>query len=237
MYKAILCSAFCALVVPVAADVTRAATSTGQFAIEGAGVATCSAFVAARKARTEALPQRAPGPQAEPKSQPDAEVQSGLDAYARFIGWVEGYLTGVNRYVGDTYDIAPWEAPELFGVIIGEHCEKNPDERLFSVVQKVVVTLSETRLKQPSPSVRLAAKGRTFIVYEEVVRRAQEALKRQNLYQGAADGQWNEATQLALAGYQALVGLEDTGLPDQLTLWLLFSPPVTAAAATTKATK
>ena len=239
MYKAILCGAFCALVVPVAVDVTRAATSNGQFAIEGAGVATCSAFVAARKTRTDALPQRVPGAEAEAKakSQPDADVQSGLDAYARFIGWVEGYLTGVNNYVGDTYDVAPWQSPELYGVIIGEHCEKNPDERLFSVVQKIAITLSETRLKQPSPSVRLESKGRTFILYEEVLRRTQEALKKQNLYPGVVNGQWNEATQHALAGYQALVGLEDTGLPDQLTLWLLFSPQVSQAEAAAKARK
>ena len=85
----------------------HAATDNGRFAIEGAGLATCAAFTQARQARN-----------------PDDKNAAAVNSYARFIGWVEGYLTGVNRYLGDTFDIAPWQSAELYGVIIGEHCEK-----------------------------------------------------------------------------------------------------------------
>jgi hypothetical protein len=248
MYKAILCSAVCAaLAAPLAVNGTRAATSQGQFAIEGAGIATCSAFLTARQVRRNgasqepaagAQPAAAPQPTAATdagaKSQPDADIHAGLDTYARFIGWVEGYLTGVNRYTGDTYDVAPWQMAELYGVIIAGHCEKNPNERLFEVVQKMAITMSATRLKAPSPLVRLDAKGRSFTLYEEVIRQVQQVLRRQNLYEGEANGQWSEDLQRSLGAYQVLVGLPDTGLPDQITLWLLFSPPVQAAAKTTK---
>ena len=202
----------------------HAATTTGRFAIEGAGLATCSAFTQARKSRTV-----------------EEKAQAGVDSYARFIGWVEGYLTGVNRYVGDTFDIAPWQTPELYGVIIGEHCEKNPDDRLFEVVQKMVITLTGDRLKTPSETVSLTIDGKGFAVYTEVIRRAQDALKTQGLYRGAVTGQWDDATQKGVAFYQAAVGLQDTGLPDPLTLWLLFSPQKTqldaAAAAAAAKTK
>jgi hypothetical protein len=159
-----------------------------------------------------------------------------VDAYARMIGWVEGYMTAANRYVGDTFDLAPWQTPELYGIIIGQHCEKNPDDRLYNVVEKIVVSLAPDRLKQPSDMVSLSVKGRGMLMYTEIIRRAQDALKKQKLYQGEVNGRWDQATQLGFANYQAAVGLQDTGLPDPITLWLLFSPAVSQAAATTKKT-
>ena len=213
-----------------AAAGVNAATSNGRFAIEGAGYATCAAFTQARQAR---LPS-------------DDKGAGAVDSYARFIGWVEGYLTGVNRYLGDTFDIAPWQSPELYGVIIGEHCEKNPNDRLFEVVQKMVITLTNDRLREPSDMVTLRLKdnkgdNRAVAIYTEVIRHAQDELKKQGLYRGEVNGRWDEDTQKSVAFYQAAVGLQDTGLPDPLTLWLLFSPQkgqldsaATAAAAKAK---
>jgi hypothetical protein len=232
MYKAILFSALCAiLTVPLALNATRAATPTGEFAIEGAGFATCSAFIAARKARTELRAEKA-----------DADAMAGVDSYARFIGWIEGYLTATNRYMADTFDVAPWQTPELYGVIVSDHCEKNPEERLYSVVMKMVTTMADDRMKAPSEQVGLSIKGRGFTLYTEVIRRTQDALKKQGLYRGEVNGTWDTDTQKGVAGYQAVVGLQDTGLPDPLTLWLLFSPAKTqadaiAATAAAKAAK
>jgi hypothetical protein len=241
MYKAILFSALCAvLTVPFALNATRAATAKGEFAVEGAGFATCSAFTAARKARGEFRTQAAS------KAAAEAEAVAGVDSYARFIGWIEGYLTATNRYMDDTFDVAPWQTAELYGVIIGDHCEKNPDERLYTVVMKMVTTLSDDRMKLPSEQVGLSIKGRGFTLYTEVIRRTQDALKKQSLYRGEVTGVWDQPTQLAVASYQAVVGLQDTGLPDPLTLWLLFSPQKTqadvaaanaAAKGATKSTK
>lgn len=237
MHKALLLSTLCAvLAVPMALNATRAATPQGEFAIEGAGLATCSAFTAARKSRAEVKAQ------AEGKSEADMGAVASVDSFARFIGWVEGYLTATNRYMPDTFDIAPWQTPELYGVIFNEYCEKNPNEALYSVVMKMVTTLSETRLKAPSEQVRLTVKGRGFTIYTEVVTRAQDLLKKQGLYQGQVNGVWDKETELGVARYQAVVGLQSTGLPDPLTLWILFSPTktqadVAAAAAAAKATK
>ena len=239
MFSSFFRSALCALIaVPLAVTIASAETPQGQFAIEGAGLATCTAFVEARKGRTEARTKAEIA-----KSQLDETNLAGVDAYARFIGWVEGYLTATNRYVGDTYDMAPWQTPELYGVIIGEYCEKHLDERLFSVIQKIVISLTPDRLKEPSEMVTLRVRNRGFVMYTEVIRRTQDALKKQNLFQGEATGRWDQATQLSIANYQAAVGLQDTGMPDPLTLWLLFSPQtsqadaIAARAAATKAAK
>ncbi len=200
--KVLLAAAFCMALAPSA----FADTAQGQFAIEGAGLAQCKAFTEAKTAKS--------------------------DAFSRFVGWIEGYITASNRFTGDTFDLAPWQTPEIFGVILGDYCTKNPEERLFTVVQKLIVSLTETRLKTSSEQVVLTAKSKTapnqrplsLSIYTEVIRHAQQELKNQGLYQGNVTGVWSEDTQRAVSFYQVAVGLDDTGLPDPLTLWVLFSP-------------
>jgi hypothetical protein len=187
---------------------SAAETPDGRFAIEGAGLASCAAVAESRKERT--------------------------DAYSRFVGWIEGYVTAANRYQPDTYDLAPWQTAELYGTIVEGYCQKNPQDRLFTVVQKLVIALNADRMKTPSEMVRLTAKNKAGkeidqAIYAEVLRRAQTELKKQGLYQGEVTGQFSGDTQKAIAFYQAAVGIEDTGLPNPLTLWLLFSPKITAA--------
>jgi hypothetical protein len=217
MFRSVLPMMFGAfLVTAIATPAASADKVKGEFAIEGAGTATCLAFTAARKARSAVKPDSAE----------DAKLRAEADSYSRFIGWVEGYLTATNRYVDDTYDISPWQNAEVYGVILGQYCEKNPQDRLFTAVQKLVIALTPDRIKAPSEKVGVSANGRVFPVYTEVIRRAQAALKKQGLYHGEVNGTYDENTAKAVVGYQAFVNVNQTGLPDALTLWLLFSPPI-----------
>jgi hypothetical protein len=193
-FGAALCgAAMLALLVPPA----HASSPDGQFAVKGGGLASCAAFVEARKARS--------------------------DAYSRFIGWVEGYITAANRYEADTYDLAPFETAEIYGTILQGHCEKNPTDHVFGVVQRLVVSLNKDRLRVPSDMLRVASKDKVHVVAAEVVKRAQTVLKKQNLYRGEISGAYDKATQDSIGNFQAGVGVPVTGMPDPLTLWLLFS--------------
>ena len=225
MFRSVLRMTFGAfLVMAIAAPAAAADKVKGEFAIEGAGTATCLAFSAAKKARSAAKPESAE----------TAKLRAEIDSYARFIGWVEGYLTATNRYVNDTYDIAPWQTAELYGVIIDQYCEKNPQDRLFTVVQKLVISLTPDRIKEPSEKVGLGAQGKVFPVYTEVIRRAQAELKKKGLYHGEVNGTYDDTTAKAVVDYQASVSVNKTGLPDALTLWLLFSPPIVAKTPAAK---
>jgi hypothetical protein len=191
-------AALCAAVLStLLASPTYASTSDGKFAVKGGGLASCAAFVEARKARS--------------------------DAYSRFIGWVEGYVSAANRYEADTFDLAPYETAEIYGTIIGGHCAKNPEDHVFAVVQKLVVSLSKDRLRAPSDMLRVRGKDKVHVVAVEVVRRAQTALRKQNLYRGEITGAYDKPTQDSIGNFQAAVGVPVTGMPDPLTLWLLFS--------------
>src|SRR5690606_16506020 len=82
----------------------QAETKDHQFALEESGRATCAMYARARAGSPQAT--------------------------ARYIGFIEGYLTAANRYEPNTFDLTPWHTPEAFALILDEHCAKNPDEAL-----------------------------------------------------------------------------------------------------------
>lgn len=196
-----------ALVLPFCAGAALAAfawpaessTPQGEFAVEGAGLAKCAAFLEARASRS--------------------------DAYSRFIGYVEGYMTAANRYSPETFDLSPYQTGELFGMIIENHCKSNPDDQLYYIVQSLAAQLVNDRLINRSGMMRIdGSESGPVAVYEEVVRRMQQRLAEEGLYGGEADGQFDEELQRSIENYQAAVGIQPSGLPDTLTLWILFSP-------------
>ena len=62
----------------------HAADSGGQFSVEGIGGSTCENFVTAKS--------------------------ESSNAYYAFLGWLDGYMTGINQYAPETYDITPWQS-------------------------------------------------------------------------------------------------------------------------------
>ena len=174
------------------------ADAQGQFAIKGVGLLTCEQSVQAR------------------------ESQSALDA--AFRGWIQGFVTGVNRYQDGTYDAAPWGTPEILATIVYNHCRENPQERFVEAVQKLVATLQKDRLSKSSPLLTVDVDGRRTLLYQEMLKRVQERLADQGLYLGTADGVFGPRTQEAIAMYQISEGLEGTGVPDPLTVWKLVQP-------------
>ncbi len=175
-----------ATLVPIQA---RAADSGGQFAVEGIGASTCESFVAAKSAPS--------------------------DAYWMFLGWLDGYMTGINQYAPETYDITPWQSQNLLTALFEKFCAKNPGANFFAVANKMVVELRDDRLRESSAPV---------VAYRETLRRVQVLLEEGGHYRGEVDGLFGPNTRRALESYQKRVGLTVTGLPDQATLFKLLSP-------------
>ena len=78
----------------------RAADSGGQFAVEGIGGSTCESFVAAKS--------------------------ESSDAYWMFLGWLDGYMTGIKQYAPETYDITPWQSQNLLAALFEKFCARDP---------------------------------------------------------------------------------------------------------------
>lgn len=177
---------------------SSASTADGVFAVEESGRMPCPAFVAARAANNA--------------------------AYERALGFVEGYLSAANRYEPNTFDLAPWQNAAAYGMILDAHCKKQASDTLGLAVQRLVGALQPMRLATPSKLIEVGDGQRKVILYEMILKRAQSALARRGLYQGAATGQFDQPTRTALATFQKSVALDQTGLPDPATLWMLLNP-------------
>src|SRR5690606_13606724 len=175
------------------------ADQQGLFSIRGAGLLTCATFV--------------------------AERDKASDAYLMMGGWLDGYITGVNELADDTFDITPFQSTELVSLLVYRHCRDNGDDLLFAVVNTLLARLHDQRLSSASPHADVRVGDRQMRLYVSVIRDIQSALVRKGLLSESADGAWDDATTSALSRYQASVGLESSGFPDQTTLWHLLREP------------
>jgi len=184
------------LLAVLAAWPVAAADGAGRFSIRGAGLLTCDIYVKERAKKSS--------------------------AYAMIGGWLDGYITGLNQFSSETYDVTSFESTELLAYILETHCRDNPVDRLFPVVNTIFAKLNEDRLRTGSPIVAVRVGEREVPLYREVVRRMQEELKRRGHYRGEPTGEFETATEKAVAAFQRAQKLTPTGFPDQTTLWRLL---------------
>jgi hypothetical protein len=173
-----------------------AADDGGKFAMKGAGFLPCQVFISERAKKT--------------------------DTYYLIAGWIEGYITAYNKHVADTYDITSFESLELLLSVMQNHCETNPKDRLYSVLNSMLIKLNPDRLLKESGRARIAEGKRKTVLYSETIRRIQTELTRRGLYKGAIDGRFTDETRSGLIAFQSDIKFETTGFPDQTTLWRLL---------------
>lgn len=174
----------------------HAADKQGQFAVRGAGLISCAVFAQEQAARG--------------------------DVYKIVSSWVDGYVTGVNQYAPDTYDLLSFETTELLMAILDRHCRVHPTDPVFGVLMKLFDQLKADRLREKSTKLTLSKDKREATHYVELVRRVQRKLQKHGLYHGDIDGEFNPDTSRAIASFQKSIGFEPTGFPDQTTLWRLL---------------
>ncbi len=187
----------------LAAAPAGAADEDGTFAIKGAGLQGCAAFVRA--------------------------WDEGSSDLALYGGWLEGYLTAMNQTTETTHDLAPWQDTRTLLGLLRVACDAAPEGTgVMRAAVDMMRALAPQRMTEASPIERAQADGRAVTFYRETVRRVQARLGEL----GAADlpetGDLDAPTRAAIEAYQAANGLEPTGLPDQRTLVALF---VTGGAA------
>lgn len=181
------------------AAAARAGDSAGQFAARGAGLINCEMFVEARASQG--------------------------DAYVVVAGWVDGYITGLNQYAPETYDVLSFEGTELLMIIVDRHCKENPADPVFGVLNSLFKGLWSDRLTEKSEKLEIAVGEREARHYAKLIERLQQELRDRGLFEGDADGAFTPETIEAISRYQASIGFEATGFPDQTTLWRLLRSP------------
>lgn len=175
-----------------------ASTKDGQFAVEDAGRVSCAIFTKASAARNE--------------------------AYHRYIGFLEGYVTAANRYEPNTFDLTPWQTPSAIALILGTHCKKHPADNLAMAAQRFVVAMAPIRLATFSNIVEIGTNKNKTYIYTTILKRAQYELMKRGLYRGEPSGKFTPETREAVSQFQTLAKMDPTGVPDTATLWALLNP-------------
>lgn len=180
----------------LAVPAAQGADDKKQFGVRGAGLMSCQMYERAREERSE--------------------------IYLVAAAWMDGYVTSTNMHADDTYDALPFETTELLAAVIGEHCKKNPNDRLFPVLKNLLEKLHDDRLRSASDKTEIVVGERKVSVYTEVLTRIQQRLSKAGFYQGKIDGDYGAATISAMKAFQRSVNFKPSGFPDQVTLWRLL---------------
>lgn len=170
-------------------------SSSGRAALDGAGNHECSLYVKAMADKS-----------------PDARI---------YVGWIDGYMSGVNVSRRDTYDITPWQTTELVATMVQRHCQRHPDMTLGDATGELVRALFANRLAKEVDIVQIRANGQAVFLYRNVIGDLNRALSAAG-YAVPEGNEFSEQTQAALKQYQAKNKLPISGLPDQPTLFTLF---------------
>lgn len=173
-----------------------AADKAGHFALKGAGLASCTRFVEA--------------------------LQSESKEALLFAGWVHGYLTAMNEVNAETYDILPWQQPNMVLLSLDQYCRANPELRFFQAVVAMRRSLESQRVTEQSALVEIPTGGKRIRLYRTTIEMLQIRLADLGHERVRPTGEFDEVTRAALTEYQRGRNLPTTGWPDQNTLKALF---------------
>lgn len=176
---------------------SQAADANKKYKIEGAGVLSCEQYLDARKKKSP--------------------------MYFRLGGWLNGYMTAVNRYLPETYALASWQSIDLLLASVAAKCQEDVKLSFHNVAQLLVGYLYATRLQENSPSLVVKRGEKKAVVYQSILMQAQQKLSDEGFYGGAINGEYDNETSEGLLSYQGSKSLPTTGLPDQRTLGTMFS--------------
>lgn len=139
-----------------------------------------------------------------------------------FIGWVDGYISYINRIEKNTYNAVPFiSSPEILA-LLNQQCKKRPDMKIEETVNHVVSVLAKYKIKKENPTVNIAIGKISGIFYKDTIIDMQNQLIKLGFYKGDADGNYNDKTINAMKSFQKNKNLADSGFPNIDTVLLLL---------------
>lgn len=187
-----------ALVLALFATAGQAASTSGEFNVDGPGAQSCAFFV--------------------------ETMESGEPtAITAFSAWTEGFVSGVNVFRDDTFDVTPWQTPQLILSKMAAYCRENPDEAYVNALGKLISVLMPQRQTDPSPIIQVRYDGKAIALPVWVLNETRRALETATAAQLSTPADsFDDTFAERLKVFQQAQGLPQTGLPDQVTLNRLF---------------
>lgn len=181
----------------------EAADAKGNFALRGIGSQTCQAMLD------------------ELQKQPGSAVAAA--------SWVLGYISAVNRYEPETFDISPvTDAQSIFNVVVGL-CKAHPEVRVQTITNDTLAALGRARVKTDSPLIETKSGNTVASVRVETLTLVQKRLNERGFLKARADGNFGAQTEAAVKDFQKAEKLPVTGVVDSPTIIrLLIEQPAKA---------
>lgn len=193
------CMLISACALAMAKPAAAAATDDGTFAARGIGANRCAEIVTLLTG-------------------PERDM-----AALQLSSWIAGYLSHANRTTSGIYDVVPVQDTYAIATIVARLCATNPDALVEPVMARVVSQLANGAQTQASDIMTVSADGEEVSIHQDAMVAVQRRLiARGHLESGNDDGVFGSRTRKALSDFQSSVGLEENGLPNALTLYLLF---------------
>jgi murein L,D-transpeptidase YcbB/YkuD len=164
----------------------------GNYALRGIGGETCQALM-------EQLQQ-----------DPQAPVETAF--------WLLGYMTAINHWRPDTYDISPVLDASGMLTMLAEICRKHPEAMAETAVTDLLKRLAGARVKTLSPVVETRSGANVAPVRAATLAAMQAKLQQLAYFKGKANGSFDPQTEAALKAFQKDQKLPETGIADWVTV-------------------
>lgn len=172
-----------------------AADVDGNYSVRGVGSQSCSDFIAAvQEDRANAQP---------------------------YVGWLGGYVTGLNRQLEDTFDLSYVLNTEHLGELVARLCAQEPEMLFETAAARIGNFMHEHRVRQASEIIQVSMDDQQVTLREDVLERFIARLADLG-YLDSADTEFDETVGTAIASFQTDNELTETGLPDVFTLVTAF---------------
>jgi len=186
-----MAAALC-LTASFATGVAQADDGNGNYILRGVGAQSCKSFVEAE--------------------------QTSPEAVSPYVNWMEGYISGLNRFQHETFDAAPVIASSNVGALVRNLCSVEPDIRFETAIARLMAFFKPYRIQNQSQLIEMTVGDASAAVRQETLRWMQEKLTEKGLFSGDINGLFGSDTRSALSAYQQAQGLNVTGVPDTRTI-------------------
>ena len=160
-------------------DTAIAADAQGRYAAHGIGRTPCERFV---------------------------EVcEKGADECKLTATYVSGYVTAFNALNKDTFDILPWQRPELVAEGAFNLCKRNPKVALIEALNEVVKVLYSQRVDTATDRVQIGDGDQAIFLYKQTIRAIQQKLIDLGQLKGKADGAFGPGTKSAIESFSLAI--------------------------------
>lgn len=139
-----------------------------------------------------------------------------------FAGWLEGYLTAVNEYNENIYDITSFQSIRLIMKLVYAHCQSHSESSFYVVTKKLVQSFLPLSLNSKSELVVLAYNNKKIFSYVSILKKAKEKLKLLGYRVSSNEKILTKGDIKSIIKFQGENYIAMTGLPDEATLMKLF---------------